>query len=200
MDYTPQFISLIQQFSSIQFQINGTENGKTSSISLGYASTSPSAGIYNATMTEVTNGTSISFSFLVDSNNDTVLSASYSGYTFTGTEAKTEFDAIMGIFGLNEYFSSELGVYTDPTYFTNQGTTTMTFGTTSFPVTTYVANSPNESVTYCGVSATITSYTLEIGTPPGTSLQFIVLLHFAGTSQGQSEDVTFQLTSMTVRS
>jgi len=151
-------------------------------------------------MTEVTNGTSISFSFLVDSNNDTVLSASYSGYTFTGTEAKTEFDAIMGIFGLNEYFSSELGVYTDPTYFTNQGTSTQMFGTVSFPVTTYAANSTPESITYCGVSATLTAFQLEVGTPPGTSLPFIVLLHIAGTSQGQSLDITFQLVSITVRS
>jgi len=200
-DYTPQFISLIQQFSSMNFSISGTESGKQESVSFAYTSTSPSSGIYNVTIASVTNSTATpAGSFLVDANNATILKASYSGFVVSGTEAKSLFDASMGIFGLNEYFSSELGVYTDPTYFTNQGTSTQMFGTVSFPVTTYAANSTPESITYCGVSATLTAFQLEIGTPPGTNLQFIVLLHFAGTSQGQSVDITFQLVSIVVRS
>jgi len=200
VDYTPQYIGLISEFSSIQYNISGTENGKAESESIGYTSTSTQSGIYNVTMSLTTTNESISFSFMVDANNNTVLSASFSGYTFTGSEAKGEFDGIMAIFGLEEYYGSELSVFTDPTYFTDQGTTTMTFGTISFPVTTYVANTSNEQVSYCGVTATITAYTLQVGTPPGTSLQFITYLHFAGTSNGESEDVTFQLVTMTVRS
>jgi hypothetical protein len=190
---------LIQQFSSIKFSVSGNENGKQVSVTFGYNSTSTSSGIYNATILEITNGTAVpGLSFLVDANNDTVLKASSSGYSFTGPEAKSLFDASMAIFGLNEYFTGELQVFTDPAYFTNQGTSTATFGTASFPVTTWVANSASESVIYCGVSATLTDFTLKVGTPPGTNLQFIVFLHFAGTSQGQSEDITFQLVSMTV--
>jgi len=106
----------------------------------------------------------------------------------------------MSLFGLEEYYSGAIGVFTDPSYFTNQGTSTQTFGTVSFPVTTYGLNSPNEVVDYCGVSATISSYTLAVGTPPGTSLLFITLLQFAGTSNGTSQDITFQLVSMTLQS
>lgn len=183
----------------MQFNISGTTNGKAESLSLGYTSTSPSSGIYNASMTEISSGSTVTFSFLVDSNNNTVLSASSFGYTFTGAQAKSEFDGIMSVFGLNEYFGGQLQVFTSSQYFTNQGTSTKTYGNVQIVVTTYVANTSNEVVNYCGVSATITAYTLEVGTPPGTSLQFITYLHFAGTSQGQSEDVTFQLLSMTVR-
>jgi hypothetical protein len=203
VDYTPQFIALITQFSSMQFNVTGTTNGKQESDSFSYTTTSPQSGIYNVTVGLTTNSTTtVSLSFLVDSNNNTVLSASYPGVpiAITGSEAKSAFDGMMSIFGLNEYFSGEIQVFTDPAYFTNQGTKTMTFGTVSFPVTTYVANSPNESISYCGVTATITAYTLQIGTPPGTSLQFITYLHFAGTSEGNSEDITFALVSITVRS
>ena len=150
------------------------------------------------------NSTSVSYFFVVDSNNDSVISATIaaSGYKFTqyGAEAKSLFDATMSIYGLEEYFSGELGVFTDSAYFTNQGSSTQTFGTVSFPVTTWVANTSNENIDYCGVSATITAYTLSVGTPPGTSLLFITYLHFAGTSNGSSEDVTFQLKSMTLQS
>jgi len=204
VDYTPQFIALIQQFSSIQFTVNGTENAKSYSESFGYTSTTLQSGIYNVSATLNANSTSITYQFVVDSNNNTVISATTVAegfkYTVTGAEAKSFFDAAMGLYGLEEYFNADIGVYTDSAYFTDQGTSTQTFGTVSFPVTTWVANSANEVINYCGVSATITAYTLAVGTPPGTSLQFITTLHFAGTAEGNSEDITFQLTSMTIRS
>jgi len=184
----------------MQFNISQTSNGKATSETIGYTTTSPSSGIYNVTMADISNSTTVNFIFLVDANNNTVLSASSAGYTLPQSYAKSSFDEIMSVFGLNEYFSGEIQVFTDPAYFTNQGTQTMTFGTVSFPVTTWVANSPNEAISYCGVSATITAYTLQTGTPPGTSLLFITYLHFAGTANSGSEDVTFQLTSMSVRS
>jgi hypothetical protein len=197
---TPLFIGLIQRFSSIQFKIAGDFGGKPENETFGYTTSTLQSGIYNVTASDTTTNSSYSFSFVVDSNNDSVISGTISGYTFYGVQAETEFDSVMGLFGLQAYYTSELGVYTDPAYFTNEGTTTMTYGTVSFPVTTYTANSPNEVVNYCGVSATINAYTLEVGTPPGTSLEFITYLHFAGTSNGESEEVTFQLVSMIVRS
>ena len=204
MDYTPQFIGLIKQFSSIQFQVNGTENAKSYSEAFGYTSTTIQSGIYNVSATLSANNTALNYYFVVDSNNDSVLSAttSVAGYKYTvyGAEAQTFFDSSLGLYGLEEYFSNDLGVFTDSAYFTNQGTTTQTFGTVSFPVTTYVAKSANEVIDYCGVSATLTAYTLSVGTPPGTTLQFLTYLHFAGTANGGSEDITFQLKSMTVRS
>jgi len=183
--------------------VNGTENAKSYSESFGYTSTTIQSGIYNVSATLNANSTSITYIFVVDSNNDSVISATtaVSGYKYTvyGAEAKSFFDAGMGLYGLEEYFNTDIGVFTDSAYFTNQGTSPQTFGTVSFPVTTWVANTANEVVDYCGVSATITAYTLSVGTPPGTTLQFITYLHFAGSASGSSEDITFKLTSMTVR-
>ena len=199
VDYTPQYIALIATFSSIKFQINATNNGTPESTTLGYTRTTVSSGIYNATLAITTSGGQTeSASFIVDSNNNTVLSATIAGFQLPKAEAKTTFDEEMSIYGLQEYFSGEIGVFTDPAYFTNQGTSSKTFGTVSFDVTTWVANNVPETVDYCGVSSTINAYTLQVGTPPNTSLLFITYLHFDGTSQGQTEDVTFQLLSMTV--
>jgi hypothetical protein len=180
--------------------MSGTTGGKSVNYTFGYTSAVVQSGIYNVTSTMTTNGTSYSFVFIVDSNNNSVISASVSGFTVTGAEAAEEFTSIMGIFGFQDVYANELSVYTNPAYFVNQGTTTGTFGPVSFPVTTYGLKSPNETFTTCGVSATITAFTLQVGTPPGTSLQFITYIHFAGTANGSTGDYTFQLVSMTIRS
>ncbi len=134
--------------------------------------------------------------FVVDSNNESVISGAISGYKFTGVQAKTEFDSIMSLFGLEYTYGGALNVYTSSAYFHSTGTAPMTYGTTTFPVTTYVANNLPETVDTCGINSTITAYTLEVGTPPGTSLQFITYIHVA-TSAPTNEDITFQLISMT---
>jgi len=140
-----------------------------------------------------------SFAASVDANNNTVLSVSISGapVSFTGTQAKQFFDEFMAFFGLEETYSGEYNVLTDSTYFHSTGTSSQTFGTTSFDVTTWVANNLPETYTACGTTATISDYTLKVGTPPGTSLTFITYLHIVETAP-DTENITFQLVSMTV--
>lgn len=159
--------------------------------------TSSSGGIYNVNVTIlVGTNTTVGYGFSVDANNATVLSATVSGYTIPKSEAKSFFDESMAFFGLQQYYSGDIGLFTAGQYFHSTGTATMTYGTTSFPVTTYAANTLPFMINQCGVNSSFTAYTLEIGTPPGTTLQFITFLHVAGTSNGIFADVTFQLVSM----
>ena len=181
----------------MEFSVSGITGGSSSNETFGYTVTSSSGGIYDATVNATSSSSSYGVSFVVDSNNNTVLSVTVSGYTVTGSQAKTEFDAFMALFGLEYTYGDYLNVYTDSTYFHSTGTASMTFGTVTFPVTTYAANTIPLTVNECGVSATITAFTLQVGTPPGTSLEFITLLHFAS-SAPTAEDITFQLVSMTV--
>jgi len=183
----------------MQYNINSTVNGQKVSTSFEYTTTSPQAGIYNVTVPVSLGGLGSSYSFLVDSNNNTVLTAAVAGFVEPKQDAKQTFDGVMAVFGTYYSYSNDLGFYTNPAYFTNQGTSTKTFGTVSFPVTTYVANSPNETFSYCGFYGSITSYTFEVGTPPGTSLQFVTYVNFAGTENGNSLNITLQLISMTIR-
>ncbi len=182
----------------MEFRISGTFNGTTSNDTLGYMITSSSGGIYNGNITETAAGTTISYAFSVDSNNNSVLSVTYFGSTFKGAEAKTFFDGTFALFGLEYTYGGALGLYTSSSYFHSTGAASMTFGTTTFQVTTYVANSLPETINACGESSTLTDYTLGVGTPPGTSLQFITYLHVAGTDSSGTFDDTFQLVSMTV--
>jgi hypothetical protein len=197
-DYTPQYIQLITEFSAMEFKVSGVSSASQSSNStFGYMVTSASGGIYDVNVTISAASANETSSFKVDSNNNTVLSATISGYTVSGTEAKSIFDGLMALFGLEYTYGGALDVYTSSAYFHSTGTASMTFGTVTFPVTTYVANTLPMTVDSCGVSATLNSYTLEVGTPPGTSLQFITYLHIAGSTSSGSEDITFQLISMT---
>jgi len=188
----------------MEFKISMTINGTTTNSTLSYQVTSPSAGIYNVNVSigsSLASGIVVSSAFSVDSNNDTVLSASEvisnQSITLPKSEAKSDFDSMMSLFGLEETYGGELGLYTSSAYFHSTGTAPMTFGTTTFPVTTYVANSLPTTVSACGITNTITAYTLKVGAPPGTSLQFITYLNLA-ISSPQSENITFQLVSMTV--
>jgi hypothetical protein len=198
MDYTTQYISLVAKFSAVTFTISGTTNGTTSQNStISYHVATVSSGIYDVNITVSTTSGTESALARVDSNNESVISVTASGFTFHGDQAKSFFDGFMALFGLEETFGGYLGVLTSSAYFHSTGTASMTFGSTSFDVTTWVANSLPLAVNECGYSSTITAYTLQVGTPPGTSLTFITYLHFASSSP-QNEDITFKLVSMTL--
>ncbi|MDA4119579.1 MAG: hypothetical protein OK436_03230, partial [Thaumarchaeota archaeon] len=185
------------KFSAIKFIISGTYNGTATNSTLSYHTATVSSGIYDVNITVATSsGTETSLA-RVDSNNESVISVTASGYTFYGAQAKSFFDTFMALFGLEESFGGNVGLFTSSAYFHSTGTASMTFGSATFDVTTWVANSLPLSVNQCGYSANITAYTIEVGTPPGTSLTFITLLHIA-TNSPQNEDVTFKLVSMTV--
>ncbi|MDA4124100.1 MAG: hypothetical protein OK438_01425 [Thaumarchaeota archaeon] len=191
---------LVQQFKAIQFKAAGVTNGTQHfNETFGYHVTSNSGGIINMTITSVSGTQGTSIVALVDSNNNTVLSVSFSGFKVTGSQAKTEFDSFMALFGLEGYYGGQVGVLTDSSYFHSTGTSSFTNGT-SFQVTNYEANTLPQMVNSCGFGFNLTAYTLSVGTPPNTSLQFITFLHIAGTnlSNQSTEDYTFQLVSMTV--
>jgi len=185
----------------MNFQVSeeNTTSGQTNNGSISYSVTSSNGGIYDVNFTVGSSSGSETFGASVDANNNTVLSVQISGepISFTGTQAKSFFDEFMALFGLEETYSGEYNVLTDSSYFHSTGTASQTFGTTSFDVTTWVANSLPETYTACGVTATISDYTLKVGTPPGTSLTFITYLHVVETAP-DTENITFELVSMTV--
>ena len=196
VDYTPQYISLVAEFSAITFKVQGTYNGTQSNSTISYSTTTVSSGIYDVSIT-FTSGTSTESGVArVDSNNQSVISVTFSGYTFRGAQAKSFFDSLFALFGLEYSFGGYVGILTSSTYFHSTGSAQMTFGSTTFSVTTWVANSLPLSINQCGYSSNITAYTLQIGTPPGSTLAFITYLHFASNSPS-NEDFTFQLVSMT---
>jgi hypothetical protein len=205
VDYTAQEISLVKQYSSIQFKIDSVTNGTQSdNTTIGYTSVAQAGGLYNVTVNVLSSsepGGAVAASFIVDPSNSSVLSAVIAGQPLPASYAKTEFGAIMGVFGLEFTYTSTLSLYTSlSSYFHSTGSSSMTFGQVSFQVTTLVANSTPETFSECGTTTTLNAFTLQYGTPPGTSLTFITYLNFSGTSSDTkgTYGVTFQLVSMTV--
>jgi hypothetical protein len=180
---------------------NGTQ---TENATIGYNSVAQAGGLYNVTINLLSSsapGGAVAASFIVDPSNSSVLSAVIAGQPLPSNYAKTEFSAIMGVFGLEFTYTSTLALYTSlSSYFHSTGQSSMTFGQVSFQVTTLVANSLPETFTECGTTSSLTAFTLQYGTPPGTSLTFITYLNFAGSSSDTkgTYGVTFQLVSMTV--
>jgi len=142
VDYTPQYINLIAKFSAITFTISGSTNGTASQNStIGYHVTTVSSGIYDVNITLGTSSGTQSVLARVDSNNESVISVTFSTYTFYGDQAKSFFDGYVGLFGLEETYGGYIGVLTSSAYFHSTGTAPMTFGPTSFDVTTwYISN------------------------------------------------------------
>jgi len=197
VDYTPQYIGLISKYSQITFTVEGSYNGtKDQNSTFSYQSTVVSSGIYDVNITFASSGSTESGLARVDSNNASVISVTFSGYTFSGPQAKSFFDGLFALFGLEYTYGGYEGILTNSGYFHSTGSQQMTFGQTSFSVTTWVANSLPLSVNQCGYSADLTAYTLQVGSPPGSSLNFITYLHLASDSP-TAEDFTFQLVSMT---
>ena len=197
VDYTPQYIDLVSKFSQITFAVEGTTNGTQSENStISYTATTVSSGIYDVNITFSSTGSTESGLARVDSNNESVISVTFSGYSFYGDQAKSFFDGEFALFGLEYTYGGYENILTNSAYFHSTGSSTMTFGSTSFSVTTWVANSLPLSINECGYSSDITDYTLQVGTPPGTTLNFITFLHYASDSP-TTEDFTFKLVSMT---
>jgi hypothetical protein len=204
VDYTPQEISLVTQYSSIQFKEISTTNGTQSdNATIGYNSAAIAGGLYNVTISLVSSssgGQPISGSFIVDPSNSTVLSGIFDRQPLPGAYVKTEFNAVMTIFGLEFTYANTLSIYQSlSSYFHTTGQSQMTFGQVSFQVTTLVANSLPETFSECGSTTTLNAFTLQYGSPPGSSLTFITYLNFAGTSSGTTgtHGITLQLVSMT---
>ena len=195
-DYTSQYIGIIQKFSAMEFKYSSTGSSGSQNGTFSYQVISSSGGIYSANFTLGSISENESITATVDANNDTVLSVTLSGYTQTGSAAKGFFDSIMAVFGLSLTYSTESSAYTNNAYFHSTGTSSMTFGSTTFDVTTWVANSLPLSFTSCGVTSSLTAFTLQFGTPPGTSLTFVTYIQVIETSP-EAGSFTFQLVSMT---
>ncbi len=99
-------------------------------------------------------------------------------------------------------YSDSLYNYTQALSFHPTGTSTVTIGSVSIPVTTWAANSLPVTVDGCEGSSTFSTFSLSEGTPAGASVPLVTYFTFAGTStsDGTTSNVAFtlQVESLTV--
>jgi hypothetical protein len=98
-------------------------------------------------------------------------------------------------------YVGQIPLYTG-SQFTNEGTSSQTFGPTTMQVTTYDVANPPIDFNECGYSGHITAFSMQFGTVPNTnpSLTLITEMHMAGTFDSNSMDMTIKVISITTAS
>jgi len=207
----------ISEYKAVSYGLNITSQSTTTYETFGYLVTPSVGGLeeVNITTSVARNSTSQmtsdvawlnvgSMSVINITEYVTSHGTRYSLGTQTGVEAESTFTPVMSEFTIynTEYGAEYYPYFTNTQYFHSTGTASMTFGPTTFDVTTYVANTNPETFNACGNVFTLDQWTLQIGTPPGTSSVFVTYIHSEGSEVvnglTESNNFTLALNSLTV--
>jgi hypothetical protein len=182
---------------------NGSSGGQTFNETATYTTIYASATTYKVNMTYTVNGSPALASTIWILKNGTSIAVDYGGYNVTGTEASGMEVGFFAGFSAEAEAASQLSTYTASGYFHSTGTSTVTIGASTFPVTTYAANSLPETINSCGSTLVLSTYSLSVGTPSGSTAPLVTSIVLGGTetSNGQTTSVNYQikLVAITVR-
>jgi hypothetical protein len=182
--------------------LSGTSDGKAVNVSESYVVTSKGPPL-SVNMSFTANATSESFGMSINPNG-TLASISINGSTipsqYVGQYGSLYASSLFFGFGFEVEYHDSLGNFTSPSIVHSTGTSTVTIGSVSVPVTTYTLNSSPESADYCGGKVTLNSFTLSEGMPAGSQFPLVTYLNVAGsgTSNGNSTsyNVTLKITNL----
>ena len=142
--------------------------------------------------------------------NGTVAGINYAGSNYTGAAAVQYYQGsrLFSAWGTMLVFGQQLttSYVSDTAHFHSTGTSPVTFGTNTFTLTNYAANSLPETIPTCdGASITLTTATMSIGKPNGSNYPFPFDVDLVGSATGGASGtgtttftLTSQITSMTV--
>lgn len=181
---------------------NGTKNGETADLNFTYTVAYKSPTEYKVNINIVHNGKASSLT-IWDLTNGTVLALLLpNGKNDTGYVAN---NLVFSYFSVLELLYAIALQSTNAFYFHSTGTSTVTIGTNSFPVTNYVSNTTPETLQGCNNSGygTLSNYSVSLGTPSGSSFELVVSSNFAGSITSSSGttttfDATYHVSAFTI--
>jgi len=196
-----ELVGWFGNYTSLAISFQGTTNNKALTLDFSYSVVYKSATTYKVSINVVLNGKSHPYT-LWDLTNGTVLALlAPNGVNSTGSAAS---NTVLGYFSDLETLDT-LGLQsTNAAYFHSTGTSTVTIGTNSFTVTNYVANTTPETIQGCNNSGSgsLSNYSVNLGTPNGSSFELVVSATFAGSitdaSGTRTFDITYQTTAFTI--
>lgn len=193
-----QIVPLFQTLSAMTMNYSGSSGGTPFSMQMSYkvVSKSTSGGVttYLVDFTQRISSLEVNASAKFQSNGNILWV--YEVMNFTGSTAENMFLSLGAPFLVETTSMAQLQLYTS-SQFTITGTPIKNFGPTSMQVTDYSATTLPLNINSCGFTETITAFSLEVGTVPGTSLELITQMHLVATTQSTSADFTIQVTSIT---
>lgn len=177
-------------------------NGKAADLSFTYTVVAESQTTYKVNLNAVLNGKTSEYT-IWDLTNGTVLALLLpSGKNDTGTVAN---NLVLGVFSNLEILDTIALQSTDTFYFHSTGTSVATIGTNSFPVTNYIPNTTQENLQGCDNSGhgTLSNYSVNLGTPIGSSFELVVSANFVGSITNASGttttfDATYHVSAFTI--
>jgi hypothetical protein len=191
-------VPLLSAYSGLSMKFQEVISGTTENVTASYTVVYHSHTTFKVQLTESDNGQAIPTSDVYILNNGTAIALDEAGYNFTGSTVSTNVAAIFSAFITEVSFGNQLSTYTASAYFHSIGTTSVTIGTSTFTVTNYVANSLPENLATCGISETLTAYSMSVGIPTGSTYPLVTSMNIAYTTSSGSLDVEITLTSITV--
>ncbi|MDG7010900.1 MAG: hypothetical protein JRN57_02145 [Nitrososphaerota archaeon] len=190
-------IPLFEQFTNMTMTYAGSTSSGNFSMTESYrvTSTSTSGGVtvYTVDLAYRVGGSVLNSSAAVDSNGNVLWVDEY-GQNFT-TNAQQYFLGGISAFLIEGTYQGQLQAYTGSS-FTSTSKGSQTIGSVSVQVTEYTLSSTPQTFTECGVSGSLSTYLLDVGQTT-SSFSFITYMHMVGTINGQSIDMTIQVTSLT---
>ncbi|MDA4122371.1 MAG: hypothetical protein OK456_04225 [Thaumarchaeota archaeon] len=199
-------VPLLETFSAMRVDYNGTSNGTSFSEQGSYAVVYSSATTIKVTITTTfqtsssSSGTETLTAWIL--KNDTVVAIDEAGFNLTGSEGQTVMTGLFGGFVFEVDAGQSLGSYTSSSFATKTGTSQVTLGGHTFTVTDYALSGSSQTLNICGSSDSYTKFTLAVGTPSGTNYPLITSFSEAGTftdnGQVTTEAVIVQITSLTI--
>jgi hypothetical protein len=126
--------------------------------------------------------------------NGTLLSLSMNGTSIPVEEGSAIAIGVFAGFIFEIDYVDSLSNFTQAIQFHSTGTSTVTIGSVSIPVTTYAANSLPVTTSTCGGSDSLTSFSLSAGTPSGAKLPLVTSATLAGTGTSSAGTSTYNVT------
>jgi hypothetical protein len=178
----------------MKISLSGTSNGKPLNLTESYNVNSKTDSKYNVSLTYTGNVTLTVGTVL--STNGSIIGLDENGTVIPPQYLSNE--VVTGIFASFIFeidYSDSLYNYTQALSFHATGTSTVTIGSVTIPITTWAANSLPVTVDDCSGSSTLSSFSLSEGTPAGASVPLVTYFSFAGTStsDGTVSNVAFTI-------
>ena len=124
----------------------------------------------------------------------TVTAVGISGYNLTGSQAGAVFAGFMAPFSAELTSANQLETYTSSASFHVINQTSVTLGPTTVSVTNYGANQLPTTIETCDGKFTLTGYSYQTGTVPGSDTKLVTRQSFQGTSITSAGTTTFDST------
>lgn len=175
----------------MEVKLNGTSNNNKLDLTESYNVVSSNSSAITVNLTYQGNVTA-NYGVVVSSNGD-LLSLSMNGSSIPISYGSALAIGIFAGFIFEIDYVDSLSNFTQVLQFHSTGSSTVTIGSVSIPVTTYAANSLPVTTSTCGGTDTLTAFSLSAGTPSGASLPLVTSATLAGSGTSNGETSTYNI-------